>query len=219
MEPWKPLFEAIGKGDDGAFTRILASDPQAAMARNEQGVSALLVASYYRRWEMVAAILEKGITLDIWEASATGKTERVRELAVRVPALIDAVSPDGFSPLGLAAFFGREETVDFLLQEGADVNARSRNMMSVAPLHSAVAARNARIVRALLEANADVDPVQQGGFTPLHGAAVSGDVEIVRLLLEAGADPSARTDEGKTPLALSEEKNHSHVVDILKDRA
>jgi ankyrin repeat protein len=219
MEPWQQLFEAIERGDDGALTRILASDPQAAMARNDQGVSALLAAAYNRRWGMVAAILEKGIPLDIWEASATGDTERVRELARRVPALIDAVSPDGFSPLGLAAFFGREETVDFLLQAGADVNARSRNTMSVAPLHSAVAARNAGIVRALLDANADVDPVQQGGFTPLHGAATSGDIEIARLLMEAGADPSARTDEGKTPVTFAEEKDHREVADLLRERA
>jgi len=219
MESGERLFEAIARGDEKVFAEVLATDPQAAMSRNDQGVSAILMAAYMRRWTMVAAILEKGIPLDIWEAAATGNTARVRELAGRAPALIDAVSPDGFSPLGLAAFFGREETADYLMEEGADVNARSRNAMGVAPLHSAVAARNAHIVRALLESNAEVDPVQQGGFTPLHGAAASGDVEIVRLLLEAGADPSARTDDGKSPLAFAEEKSHREVANLLRERA
>lgn len=212
------LFQAIGNGDQRAFSEILAADPQSAMARNDQGVSAVLLAAYHRRWDMVAAILARGIPLDVWEASATGKTARVKELATRVPALIDAVSPDGFTPLGLAAFFGQEETVELLIDEGADVNARSRNAMGVAPLHSAVASGNARIVRALLEANAAVDPVQQGGFTPLHGAAFAGNGDIVRLLLDAGADPAARTDEGKTPLAIAEEKGHRVVAGLLSEK-
>jgi len=216
MENWERVFEVIGKGDAKAFAEILAADPQAAMARNENGVSAVLWAAYNRRWDLAAMILDKGIPLDIWEASATGMTDRVRELAARVPALIDAVSPDGFSPLGLAAFFGREETVEFLIDEGADVNARSRNELGVAPLHSAVAARNARIVGALLGAGAQPNPAQQGGFTPLHSAAMTGDVEIVRLLLASGADKEARSNDGKTPLAIAEEKNQKSAADLLR---
>jgi ankyrin repeat protein len=217
MESWQLLFESIRSGDGKTFAEVLNADPQAAMARNDQGVSAILMAAYCRRWEMVGAILERGIPLDIWEAAATGKIARVRELVGRVPPLIDAVSPDGFSPLGLAAFFGQEETVDFLLEEGADLNAHSRNTMGVTPLHSAVAAQNARIVSALLDADADVDPVQQGGFTPLHGAAFAGNAEIIGLLLRAGADPLARTDEGKTPLAIAEEHNHREAADLLRN--
>jgi uncharacterized protein len=217
MESWQLLFESIRSGDGKTFSDVLAADPQAAMARNDEGVSAVLMAAYFRRWEMVGAILEKGIPLDIWEAAATGKVARVRELVGRVPGLIDAVSPDGFSPLGLAAFFGQEETVGFLLEEGADLNARSRNAMCVTPLHSAVAARNVRIVSALLDADAEVDPVQQGGFTPLHGAAFAGDADIVRLLLTSGADPQARTDEGKIPLAIAEERNHREAADLLRN--
>ncbi len=217
MENWQRVFEVIGSGDAKAFADILASDPQAAMARNENGVSAVLWAAYNRRWDIVAVILDKGIPLDIWEASATGRTDRVQELARRAPALIDAVSPDGFSPLGLAAFFGREETAEFLIDEGADINARSRNEFGVTPLHSAVAARNARIVGALLEAGAQPDHVQQGGFTPLHSAAANGDVDIVRMLLASGAEKEARSNDGKTPLAMAEENNQKAAADLLRN--
>ena len=49
-----------------------------------------------------------------------GDTRRVAELLDRDPQLLSAQSGDGFSPLGLAAFFGNGETVKLLLSRGAD---------------------------------------------------------------------------------------------------
>ena len=57
--------------------------------------------------------------LNIFEAAATGQTARVRELIAANPALLNAYAPDGFHPLGLAAFFGNKATVEVLLQAGA----------------------------------------------------------------------------------------------------
>ena len=71
------------------------------------------------------------------------------------------------------------------------------------PLHSAVASRDRESVRALLEAGAEPNVVQQGGFTPLHGAAHAGDAEMVRLLIAHGADPEMTTDDGRDARALA----------------
>jgi uncharacterized protein len=218
MEPSQRILEAITRGDIETVAAVLASDPNAAMARNESGVSALLLAAYHRRWDMVEAIAGKGMPLDIWEASAAGRVARVGDIVRMTPALVDAVSPDGFSPLGLAAFFGREEVARILIEAGADVNAQSHNDLSVAPLHSAVASQSVPIVRALLEAHALVNPVQSGGFTPLHGAAFSGNVEIAGMLLASGADPGARSNEGKTPLAIALEKKQTGIAGLLQSR-
>jgi ankyrin repeat protein len=59
--------------------------------------------------------------------------------------------------------------------------------MRVQPLHSAVAARNAEIVRLLIAAGADVNARQQDDFTPLMAARQNGDAEIEQMLLDAGA--------------------------------
>jgi ankyrin repeat protein len=53
-------------------------------------------------------------------------------------------------------------------------------------------------VRALLEAGADPNVRQQGGYTPLHTAAHNDDAELARLLLDHGADPAVKTDDGQT---------------------
>ncbi|MFC3918361.1 ankyrin repeat domain-containing protein [Deinococcus metalli] len=79
---------------------------------------------------------------------------------------MNAVSPDGFTPLGLASFFGRAEAAQVLLEAGADVHAVSRNPMQVQPLHSAVAGNHEALARVLVAAGADVNAEQADGFTP-----------------------------------------------------
>ena len=86
--------------------------------------------------------LAAGTELDVFEASALGRSERVRELLDADPSLANAWADDGFQPLGLASFFGHAETAALLVERGAEVNSASRNQMQVMPLHSAAAAQD-----------------------------------------------------------------------------
>jgi ankyrin repeat protein len=76
------------------------------------------------------------------------------------------------------------------------------------PLHSAAAARRDEVARMLIDAGADVNATQEGGYTPLHAAAQNGDVELIDLLLDRGARLDARTDKGETPADLADAANH-----------
>jgi hypothetical protein len=115
---------------------------------------------------------------------------------------------------------GHPNVAEFLLRYGADANARSRNPLSVAPLHSATAnVLKLKTVEWLLEYKADVNAVQPGGWIPLHAAAARGDHEIVELLVSQGADPNRANDKGQTPLDLAKEKGHQQVVAALQARA
>ena len=59
---------------------------------------------------------------------------------------------------------------------------------------------DADTVRALLEAGADPNVANKGGFTPLYWATRAGHVDVVTVLLEAGADPNVANKGGFTPL-------------------
>ena len=67
--------------------------------------------------------------------SAIGDLERVQALVKQFPESVNAYSPDGFYPLGLAAFFGHRKLVEYLLDAGADVNQQATNAFKVAPIH------------------------------------------------------------------------------------
>ena len=81
--------------------------------------------------------------LDVFDAAALGDTERLEELLANDPSLVSAWSPDGFTPLHYAAFFGGPDATTALLARGADLETPARNeefAPEARPLHSAVAA-------------------------------------------------------------------------------
>jgi uncharacterized protein len=209
------LLEAVRKGDLEQV-KAVAGRMRSLDERNERGESAVLLAAYYRKRDVLEFLLARHPRLNIHEASAAGDLARVRELIENDSALLDSHAPDGHVPLGLAAFFSHPEIVDYLLSRGAQVNQRARNATSVMPLHAAVAGRNAGIVASLLESGADPNARQQGGYTPLHAAAQNGDEEILRLLLSRGADVEALTDDGKTAAMLAAAAGRERAAGLLR---
>lgn len=208
------LFDAIQKGNVDQVTRLLDGDP-ALLGARRSGVSPVLTAVYYRQPAVVRILVERGTMLDLFEASAVGDVGRLRELLAEDTARANAVASDGFTPLGLAAFFGHADAAQLLLASGADPNLPAQNATKVAPLHSAVAGGKFEIVRMLLANGADVHARQDLGLTALHGAAFEGTEEIIRLLLDHGADPDAKDAAGKTPADIARDRGRENAVEVL----
>jgi ankyrin repeat protein len=201
------IFEAIAAGDAERVRALAGERPAVAHDRNGDGTSALLLARYYDRLDMVETLLEVATDLDVFEAAALGRVERVRELVDADPELARAYAPDGFHALGLAAFFRQPEVVRLLLARGAHVDAVARNaQVRTTALQAAAASGDNESARLLLVAGADVDVAQPGGFTALHAAAANGNRELVELLLERGADAHARLDDGRTAADLASDE-------------
>ena len=213
------LLAAIDAGDAAAVDEALAADPGIATARDGDGVSATMHALYRGQAslaETIAAILPE---LDIFEAAALGRVDRLHELLGADPELARARSADGFTALHYPAFFGIGAAADVsraLLACGADVNARSDNALAVLPIHSAVAGGQDEVVAVLIDVGADVNARQRHGWTPLHGAAQNGSLQSVERLLAAGADPAARNDDGRSAADLATGAGHDEVVGRLR---
>jgi len=214
------LLTSIKNRDPAAAKALLRNQPELSAARLDNGLSLLLVAIYYGQQEIVQAIRSGRTELDIWEATALGELPSVKALIGEEESLVDAVAADGFSPLGLAAFFGHLEVLRWLVDNGADVDQPAQNEMRVRPIHSVAAHRKAAValsmMQALLEAGAQVNVAQHGGWTPLHQAADHGHQPLVMLLLQHGADPTARSDNGQTPADMARAKGFDDVVAFLE---
>ena len=212
-------FELLQAGDADGLRRLLEQDPAASEARDSAGIS-LLMHSLYRGRRDLAEIIasNKKRALDIFEASALGRLDGLRQCLHENASAIDSRSRDGFTALHFACFFGQPEAVGLLIESGAAVDAVAANPMQVMPLHSAASARNLEAARLLLEHGAPgiVNARQQGGWVPLHAAAQNGDRPMVELLLKHGADPKLANDEGKTPATVAREKGHEELAALLE---
>lgn len=210
------LFTSIESGDVVEVKQIILTDPAAIGARNAEGLSPIVFAAYWGRDEIVRELLSVAPPLDLWEASTVGATARVSELIGEDPSLIESRSPDGFTALHLACFFGHPETTRRLVEAGADVSVRTTNALDNQPLHAAVAGNraDARLasVQLLLDAGAPVNERQSGGFTPLMSAALNGDTPVLDLLLARGADPTLKDDEGRSAADRAGSAGHQDLV-------
>jgi ankyrin repeat protein len=206
-------------GDVARVTELLATDPALANARDETGVSALLLARYRFDRPTLDALLAADPDMDVFDAAALGHIDRLRHRLDEDPGRATAFAGDGFTALHLAAFFGKAEAARVLLAAGASVDTYGHNDFANQPLHSAAAGRHIEVCRVLLAAGADVNATQHGGFTPLHESAQSGDTELAELFLSAGADPSATTDAGLTAAGLAEAAGHQDLARRLEEVA
>lgn len=146
--------------------------------------------------------------------------------------IINAKSNDGWTPLHVAAHYGRDSFVRLLLEFKAEVDPLSDK--GTTPLQLAIIRERSSCVKILLDHNANID-IQNGfllryaviksnhsycrmflqrgadtnlgrledGQTPLHLSALRDDVLCAQMLYNYGADTNTRNYEGQTPLAVS----------------
>jgi uncharacterized protein len=213
------FFQAIQAGDENAVKALLEAEPGLAGAKNEQGLSAVLAAVYTGRNEIRDLLLARGAPLELHEAAAAGQLEKVKQFVDANPALAKSHSPDGFPVFALAAVFGHREIAEYLLRNGADVNAMATNGSGYTALTGTATNGLTEFVAWLLANGANPNHRYGPGYTPLLAAAANGRLDTVKVLLEHGADLHAATNDGQTAASLAEGRGHMQVVEFLRGKA
>jgi ankyrin repeat protein len=155
--------------------------------------------------------------VDAWfKAVSQGKLETLT-LLLEDGVGVDVVNPSIHSrtALHVAIDLGASASViKFLLDEGADVNARDDR--GISPLQFASAVGNLPIVEMLLDRGAHVNVCDNFGFSPLHSAVFFGRLHVIDKLVAVGANVLAATKSGATPLSLAELSGNFVLVGKLR---
>src|SRR5262249_55136718 len=136
MSDAEELISAVKAGDANRVGELLKKDRSLVRATDSDGASAVLKAVYYRRKEVLDLLLGSGVELDIFEASAVGDLERVKELISKDSNLVNAFAPDGFYPLGLPVLFGNKTAPAVPIAAGADSHPIAKTVTPAAPSHA-----------------------------------------------------------------------------------
>src|SRR4051794_32543088 len=114
------LIAAVRAGDADEVRALVAADPGLAAATDEDGMPAVRVALYHHQRAALDALLEAEPALEDADVAAVGDVPELRRRLARDPGIVRTRTPDGFTPLHFAAFFGGPAAVEALLGAGAD---------------------------------------------------------------------------------------------------
>ncbi|EAX97534.1 hypothetical protein TVAG_331200 [Trichomonas vaginalis G3] len=117
------------------------------------------------------------------------------------------------TPLQLAAYYGKNKSVKFLLEEKANVNEKSR---SYPPLHLSCLINDVESMRMLIDAGSNIDSSMFQCETPLQISVLTRSFDCVWELLKLGADVNrTNLDIIPVPLQLAIDLGFHEIVALL----
>jgi ankyrin repeat protein len=213
----RELFQAAERGELDEVQRLVEKRPSLLQAADGYGWTAASYAAWRGRKAVYDYLTARGAPTDLFTESALGPFPRFVERLQARPASVRQRDPrEGATPLVWAARAGNREGCEYLLAQGAEIDAADRE--GGRPLSYAVAASDLELAQLLLRAGADPKATDLKGRTPLHLAAGAGSYELVSLLAERGASLDAADAEGNTPLHLAAAAGSFEVCEYLLAR-
>ena len=216
------MYLIINRTDAEVVQNYLLGNPDEINVRNEEGDTALMLASIFgnahHNTQIVKILLENGANVNLkrneygWtallmavrNAGSYSNTETVR-LLLEHRADLDMRDKDDWTALHFGARYAASEssveTIRLLLEKGADINAKDNKGWTALMIAARYArsTSNLETVRLLLEKGADVNSADTEGYTSLVLAAINVDrgssLETVHLLLENRADVNTRFND------------------------
>lgn len=192
-----PLMAASREGNLDMAKYLLEVGGSQVNERDDAGNTALIKAAGACQSKVARYLIKKGADVNavnnVYRASAlsvaAGKCDDPRVIRILLDNGADVTlrNKDGDTPLLVAAKFGKQKTVEMLLQAGAKIDEQNQGYTALM-----IASRKGYrdLVHFLIEKHANLDLKNDAGKTALSLAREYGQAEIVELLEKAGARES-----------------------------
>lgn len=169
---------------------------------------------------------EKDITGPILLGDVNDVKKLIQE-GVDVNQKIEFGAQGKVTPLWFAVMAGKAEISKLLIDEGADINFKQSNNMTLlhvcalyAKAFEAGDHNHKEVAELLIDNGLDVNAKCAGGkvkgITPLHAAAGKGSLEVANVLIKKGAGVNERvTSNGFSPLHVAVVNGKAEIAKIL----
>jgi ankyrin repeat protein len=191
------LFHALDIGDDAGAIQLLSKNEELLMARNDNGMTPIILAANHGNAALVKYLLE--LKADCFVADM-----------------------NGWTVLHAACFAKRDDIVDDLLNE-SHIDVSAKNEDGNTPLHYFARSKHdplvaKKLLRTFAARGADLNARNNIGDTPLHAAAWKGNIQMAQALLRAGASALLRNDDGQSARTIAR-VTENHELDAVLDEA
>ncbi|MBT8218334.1 MAG: ankyrin repeat domain-containing protein [Bacteroidia bacterium] len=210
------LMQLLQERDHKKISKYLYDHPVVLDEVDQTGVTGYLQILYHRIPEVIALAKKLKVNYNYYEAIASGMVDQVKTNIDDNENLVEQLSPDGFTPIGLATFFSQNEIAKLLFEYGADPSTCADNFMKVNAMHAAAGTGNIELLKLFLEKGYDPNIPQMNNITPIQSAAHRGDLEMVKLLVEYGADPKIKSTDKFNAISYAREGGFDEIVAYLK---
>lgn len=130
---------------------------------------------------------------------------------------INMCNVNGYTPLHVAAKYGRTDILRLLLDSGGFPNVKTYKTL-LTPLHLACMHKRVQIIRELLKCGTcKIDEGDAEGNTPLYYATINNDLKAVEILITNGADCMRKNYVDRNALQESEDKMFYRIFQVLKN--
>lgn len=111
----------------------------------------------------------------------------------------NTVNLKGCTSLVYAISHGEYEIVDFLIKKGSNVEKKS-DFNGHRAIHIAAKHGQAKLIKLLIDTGADINAVDNKGFTALYQAVRMRHADVVKVLLDSGADTEIGPTKNKVDI-------------------
>lgn len=231
------IFKMLQKVPPNEIKRILKEHPSIVSIRDDDGKTALHIASEMGNVALVRLLMQRKMDANVTDSNgwtplhcASNKAHfEVCEELLRSKTIDVSISNDDSTTalvylVRLRASLIPENKLQLYLkvlksmvQKGANVNAI--NSFGEAPLHAACLRGTIHSVTFLLNSNANVNVLNSKTETALHWAVRMSKVDVVKVLMEYAADPFITSSSGPSPMELAIQESQQAVISLMTAKA